>query len=460
MALCVLALFCGSDPAESAPWLDFDASGGDGFWTNHRDALSLEWTEAGTADLPAEAESGPSGNAFHIRGGAGGFIFTGEGTVPVDILTNSCSFGFWIRPLDTPTSPVEFDIQFIEKDFKSRFWRKIVVDKPGWARVDLPLRFFRTEGARIPQWQNVVRFAIRPRGDIAVAMDNLSFRSEPDCGPFIDFKELRDIAMPDAPAGTVRLSKSNDYAIMTDSADLDVKSLTAIIAITSKVLRQQFPFVPLPQRPPTLVVFKNIEDYKLFPGRLAGLMGSVAGEPSAGGYTIMGIATSSWDPAQDFRRPVFVHEFTHAWLSQAGRMECDGRWLQEAAANYMQLKFYPQANFPKIVLDQFQNHIGDPASHLRHLTQDERIEMKNYWAVATLFRMMVEREPYASNLTGLFKVILESGSFDLAPHLGPVFSVDFDRLGADWKAFCLEVYGSAQNPEPAANPAEPTEITL
>jgi hypothetical protein len=126
----------------------------------------------------------------------------------------------------------------------------------------------------------------------------------------------------------------------------------------------------------------------------------------------------------------------------------------------MQLKFYPQANFPEIVLDQFQNHIGDPASHLRHLTQDERIEMKDYWAVATLFRMMVEREPYASNLPGLFKVILESGSFDLAPHLGPVFSVDFDRLGADWKGFCLEVYGNAQKPAPTENSVEPTESTM
>ncbi len=304
----------------------------------------------------------------------------------------------------------------------------------------MPLRFFRSFGARIPSWETVRRFAIRLRGETEIWVDDVEWVEQPGLGPALELRELREIAFPNAPSGTVRLVRAAEYAVMTDCAELDLALTRAALESLTRDLRLHFPFLPPPPRPATLLVFAREEDYRSFPPRLAERLLSAASPPTTDGFTILGIATSYWSPEKGSMRPVFFHEFVHAWLSQAGGLVCEGHWLHEAVANWCQLRLFPEDGFDAHIRRLIETGAMRP---LRELCSDRPVRRSDYAQLVAVYRMLFSREPYRSRLPELFKAVRERSSFDLDRSLRAAFGVDWQQLEADWRSFCAETYGAA-----------------
>ncbi len=448
-AAMAFALAAMAAASRAAVWLDFESPDAVKSWSAGRGA-QVAVVDAAPAPSDAAGGVGPGGRALRFTAPPSGGAYVSA--VPAG-LENACSVALWVRRVgeDAPTAEVE--VQFVEPDGRSRFWRKVTLDGPGWRRVEFPLRFFRTTGARLPDWRQVRHFSLHARQAVTMDVDAVSVEHVEGCGPDISLRELRDIAFPNAPTGTVRLARDAEYAIMSDAADLDLPMVRAVIAQLTRELRRLFPFLPPPSRPPVLLVFAKAEDYRAFPPRIAERMGSTAREPTSDGYTIVGVATSSFDPQKGSLRPVFFHEFVHAWLSQAGGLACEGHWLHEAVANYMQLKLFPQPGFDELVRQSLDAGAARP---LRELCSEQPVRVSNYWQLVTIFRMLVSKPPYSERLPKLFEAARAHSSFDLGLYLAEAFGVDWDRFAADWAAYCDEVFPKAPSPSaPAAPPAEP-----
>lgn len=434
--------------------LDLLAAGGRDQW------ILDERARISVVDLPEEGRPAGggdirSGPVLRLEGAARGFAYTRDGALPPAALAGACCLSFWIRPAEALAEPVDLEVQFLEPDGRSRFWRRVTVADPGWTRVELPLRFFRRAGARIPQWPQVAHLAFFFRAPGAILLDGMSLDEREGFGPRWTHREIRDIAFPSAGPGTVRFLQDAEFVLLSDAEFLDFPVLAHVLSRAAETLRGLFPFFPSPSFPPTLVVFAQEDEYRAFAGRLAAKMGSSAAPTLSGGLTVEGIATSYFDPPQNARRPVFVHEFAHAWIEQAGRLVCDGRWFHEAAATSLQLRFYPQPDFAGLVAAEFRR-IRHPGEHLRRITTDERVRETDYWALATFFDMLIATPRYRDALPSLYRAFLQTGSFRLEPILESALGVDFDRLGRDWQSFCAEEYGfePAPPPEPDRHPPE------
>lgn len=285
-----------------------------------------------------------------------------------------------------------------------------------------------------------LRFGLYLRGAGGVWVDDLELAPGEGCGPYLDLAEMRRIAFPDAPTGTVRLARTAEYALMTDCVELDIPMVRAVLEMLTRDLRSHFPFLSPPARPAALLVFAKEQDYRRFPPLLAERLNSAAASPQSDGLTLLGVATSYWNPERGSLRPVYFHEFVHAWLSHAGGLACEGHWLHEAVANWHQLKYFPQSNFDALVRQEIEQGRARP---LRELCSDRPVKTTEYWQLVAFYRMLVGREPYAGRLPRLFQAARAHSSFDLNRYLEEAFGVDGPRLEADWRAFCAETFGAA-----------------
>ncbi len=430
-------------------WLEFESPGAAAAWTVGRGA-QVTLVDAAPAPSEVAGGAGPAGRAlrFAAPGGGGAYL----SAVP-DGLASAGSVALWVRRVGADAPAAEVEVHFVEPDGRSRFWRKITLEGSDWRRVEFPLRFFRTTGARVPDWREVRHFGLHARQAVTMDVDAVSIERIEGYGPEISLRELRDIAFPSAPTGTVRLVRDAEYAILTDAAGLDLLMVRAVMAQLTRQLRRLFPFLPPPSRPPVLLVFAKADDYRSFPPRIAERMGSTAREPTSDGYTIVGVATSWWDAQKGSLRPVFFHEFVHAWLSQAGGLACEGHWLHEAVANFMQLSLFPQPGFDELVRRSLDAGAARP---LRELCSERPVRVSDYWQLVTVFRMLVSKPPYSERLPKLFEAARAHSSFDLGLYLAEAFGVDWDQFVADWTAYCDEAFPNAAVPSASsAPPAEP-----
>jgi len=238
------------------------------------------------------------------------------------------------------------------------------------------------------------------------------------------------------------LVRDAEYAVMTDCPQLDLPLVRVVMEQLTRELRRLFPFLRPPSRPAVLLVFARPEEYRAFPMRIAQQMGSVAREPTSDGYTVVGVATSWFDPQKGSLRPVYFHEFVHAWLSQAGGLVCEGHWLHEAVANYLQLKLFPQSGFEELARRSFEQGAARP---LRELCSAQPVAISDYWQLVMVFRMLVSKAPYSERLPKLFEAARAHSSFDLGLYLTEVFGVDWDQFEADWAAYCRQSLPAASS---------------
>lgn len=395
--------------------------------------------EIGAPPEAAAANAGPTGAAAHLKAATAGGLYAKRDAAPLD-WTKVRAATFWVyRSAEAAaagaTTPIE--LQFVEGDGKTRFWRKIDLNHTGWKQYEVPLRWCRWSVGRIPLWSRVVRigFWCREAGDFWIDDVAVVESTEPDAAE-LSAEELRDFAFPGAGV-KARIERGKNVTLVTDIAELDAPQIAAQLDKAAAAVAADLPFLGETSAG-RIVLFADRTAYQQFTVRTAEMLNSAAQPPTSGGFTFWGIATSYWDPAYGTLRPVYLHEFVHSYLDSALQLDNSGEWLHEGMASHYQLRFHPQGNFGEIV----RNGISAPGSFqpLETLLNGKKIELNSYWQAATFVDMLLHDEAYRAKLPGLLTALQEAGSTDLTPHVEPFLGKTFEQLTADWQAFCKRTY--------------------
>lgn len=415
-------------------WFDFERTGLASDWNQPTGEARLSWEKALVDEAAPADEDKPAGQALRIKGPAKGFAYTKRDLLPANLADQEI-FAMQIRG-HGGNAPATIEVQFIEPDGKSKFWRKVEVADQEWRELRLPLKYFRTSGTRLPQWDRLRFFGLYLRTPAEFSVDNLRFVSRPGANACLGVPDLREIAFGDRPEA--RLQAGTNWLVLTDCADLDLAEMSGRLQKLADDLRRDFAFFPPPATPPTLIIFAHEQHYRDFPLRLAGRFNSQAERAGSDGYTMMGIATSYWDPQKGARRPVYYHEFVHSWMEKAGRFADDGGWLHEGIANYYQLQLFPQSNFNKLVQEGLtKENFRLP---LRELCSGRRIPVNRYWQALTVVDLLLNQPPYSQKRRALLEAFREGNSTDLNLYLEKILETNWDAFEKDWKAFCRQRY--------------------
>lgn len=433
-----LALAATARAAEPAPVSLFDFDSG-----SFRD----EWSAAGSAtaaladstDLEGSATDGVKGTCLTIKTTAGGMVYSKPGKVPADWRAHPALRFHLHRPASQKDTRLVLDVMALDDDGTGQLWRRLDLDPfTGWARIDMPLRFFGPGDGRILRWDGVRRFGLRVAGAAEFSVDSISLLP-PGSGPaaVLDANELSMLAFGQPAAAT--LKHDRDFLLLTDVPEVDFKPL---VAEMEQVVARVASWLPLGDAdsgdPPALVVFSKEDVYRGFAPRYAAAIKREAAPPQSGGFTINAIATSYWDPAQGLKRPTYLHEFVHSLVEKRLRLPNRSEWFQEAIANHLQLQFRPMAEYPPMITKA----VLDPAFQvpLPQLCNGQPVSINHYWQCFTLLDLFLSDPAMREKLPQLIDAFRKAGNTDLGPHLGPVLATDWKTLETRWRAFTLGRY--------------------
>jgi hypothetical protein len=193
---------------------------------------------------------------------------------------------------------------------------------------------------------------------------------------------------------------------------------------------------------PFLVIAPTRDAYRKFVTDFVTALNSQIAPPASDGFTFHGVAASYWDPQQGTLRPVYTHEYVHAALAEAMRIDNQGEWLHEGLGTYYQMKFHPQANLKQIVQQGLQ--APDYMTPLPRLCNGEAISNRRYWQAMTLVELLLSEPKYRQQLPQLIEALRNSKSTNLEPHLKPVLKTDWAQLTDDWRKHCQKHYAVAE----------------
>ena len=381
----------------------------------------------------------PEGRAVRLRGETGGGFAVNATTIAADWRQIE-SIGLWLhRSADEakehPT--VELVLRLSEEDQKGSFWRRIEVSHVGWQKLVLPLEWFVWSDGRMPRWEKVKFVGVQLRDPGVVTLDTVW--AEPSAQPRDEFaatESLVKLAFPRLDPSSIRTLETRDVQLVTNAKSLELERLATHLGTVAKRLHRELPFLKEPSRGALLFVFQERAEYQRFAPRIARQLNSRLEPPEAGGYTLQGISSSWWDEKQGSLRPVYTHEFVHGYLSRTLPLSTTGDWLQEGLAAHIQLEFHPQENLSQLVGEGLKSS----SNPLAELCSGRPINTSRYWQAATLWRMFLSEPRYQSKLKELVERLASANSTDLGPHLEPLWETDFDKLTADWRAFCEQRY--------------------
>ncbi|MCA9246747.1 MAG: hypothetical protein KDA42_06515 [Planctomycetales bacterium] len=412
-------------------------------------SIQVERKSAPAYDAPEPASAtnsfAPAGAALAIHTAGQGGLYT-TGTIAQRDWSDIESLAFWVYRQPPPGVPVPsvMEVQFIEADGKARFWRRIVLEHEGWQRIELPLYWFRWGEGRVPQWDRVARLGFWFRDAVDVVIDSVAIaKGRPDAAT-LTLDRLSPVAFPSGDETKIRRMESPSVRVLTDASELDIKRLGTHLEQVAMTLRRDLGEARSAS-PATLLVFENESAYRSFPRRLAKQMGSSAAAPRSSGYTLHGIATSSWSDQYGTLRPVYTHEFVHSLVALSTGIPNHGQWLHEGLAVRYQLRFHPQADFRAIVL----RGLGDDSLRLplAELCTDNSIPNERYWQAMTVVEMLIEDDRFSACWPKLLAAFSLGGSANLAPHLESILATDWDELESTWRAYCETEYGGGNTAE-------------
>jgi hypothetical protein len=389
--------------------------------------------------------NGPAGSAARIDTAGQGGLFIKAGQLPPD-LSDFDTLRFWVHRDPAAAAPSTIEVRFYEADGTAWFWRKVVLDQPGWSEVVVPFKWTRWSRSRIPRWEKVNRLGIYFRDAADVLVDSFGLADDPpangpDDKPVLTPQDVATLAFGAAAAdpGQVRIVTADGITVITDAPDCEAEALRAHLAKVAAAVKADMPFADPPANPVMLVVFAAEDRYRRFPVAMGERLGASAAPTRAGGYTLQGVATSFWDPRHGTLRPVFTHEFVHAWLSATLHLDNSSEWFQEGLAAHYQLRFHPQDNIRAVVgkgLDAAESDL------LAKTCSGSQLPLDRYWVAATLCRTVLEDPALAARLPAVVAAVQKSGSTAIEPLL-PVLGLSQDELDGKWRAFCRRAYGTA-----------------
>lgn len=381
----------------------------------------------------------PEGRAVRLRGEAGGGFAVNATSIAPDWRQVE-SIGLWLyRSTDEakehPT--VEVVLRLSEDDQKASFWRRIEVSHVGWQKLVLPLEWFVWSDGRMPRWEKVKFVGVQLRDPGVVTLDTVW--TEPSTQPRDEFpatESLVKLAFPKVEPSNIRSLETRDVQLVTNAKSLELERLATHLGTVAQRLHRELPFLTEPSHGAVLFVFQERAEYQRFAPRIARQLNSRLDPPEAGGYTLQGISSSWWDEKQGSLRPVYTHEFVHGYLARTLPLSTTGDWLQEGLAAHIQLEFHPQENLSQLV----REGLNSSSVPLLELCSGRPISTSRYWQAATLWRMLLTDSRYQPKLKELVERLAAANSTDLGPHLEPLWETNFDKLTADWRAFCEQQF--------------------
>ncbi len=434
-AILLVLLVVSSSWAEERIEFDFERGPLDAQW----EALGPKLIASRQPVAEAPPGGGPEGSGLNLVASTAGGAFTKEGVLPAD-LSKFDRLEFWVyRSEDEARKRPQVDLEarVTGKD-GGRFWRRVPLEGAGWQKVSLPLHWFRWGPGRLPEWSHADRLGLWLRGPTDLQIDKLALvDDDAERGAALAPADVIELAFKDSPR-ELRKSERPHAVVAGDAPDLNAAQLADHLEQVAGSLDDEFP--ELAEGPPAvLLVFAKDADYRAFTPRLGERLGAEAPAPQSDGYTLHGVATAAWNPRYGTLRPVYTHEFVHAYLIPRLGYDNHGDWLHEGLAARTQLKFHPQAGFEKIV----REGLADPAarSPLERLADGRPIPVQRYWQAATLVDMLFASPKYAPQRAELITAIRKAGSAALDPHLRSVLETDWAELETDWKEWCEAKYG-------------------
>jgi hypothetical protein len=410
-----------------------------------------QWTAAGTAaaaQVASTALEGPPTDGVKekcmtIKTTDGGMVYSRPGLVPADWRTHPALRLHLHRPASQKDKRLILDVMALDDDGTGQLWRRLdLAPFTGWARIDMPLRFFGPGDGRILRWDGVRRFGLRVVGAAEFSVDSISLLP-PGSGPaaLLDANELSGIAFGKPAADTLKHEKG--FLLLTDVPGVDFKPL---VREMEEVVARVASWLPLgdadPGDPPVLVIFSTEDAYRGFAPRYAAAIKRELAPPQSAGFTINGIATAFWDPSQGLRRPTFLHEFVHSLVEKRMQLPNRSEWFQEAVANHLQQQLRPMKEYPPMITKA----VLDPAFQvpLPQLCNGQPISTNQYWQCFTLFDLFLSDPTMRDRLPQLIDAFRKAGNTDLGPHLEPIFATDWKTLDTRWRAFTLGRFAPQQ----------------
>lgn len=449
LTVVALILFTGAGSLHAQILEDFEGDEG----------LGARWTAAGKVlvarkEIPEQGSdtasaNRPEGKAMQVQAEDNFALYTKIPT-PEDIdWTGAESLAFWVYQDEDRESRI--DVIAMEPDRKAIFWRKCTFSGKGWQRVEMPLRWFRWEERRVPRWSEVAHFGIRGGGGLEFWIDGFELvDADPDAGSRVSLEEFTALAFPGEAADAARIRTNDDAWVLSEAPELDVEKLHQHLVAVRRRIEEDVPrwkrAPAADYRIPKLVVFKDVEGYRAFFERLGDRMLGTVVPPSSGGYHVLGVAVSYWDPEQGTLRPVYTHEFVHSFVSYLGLQGSSGSdWFQEGIATLYQLRANPQDGLSEVIREGLENE--GYRNSLSGLCSGVGLPLNRYWQAMSVVDYLMRGEGIAEKFDNLLARMEETGSVDLREHLEPVYGIGFEELETGWMAFARENL-EAYDPKP------------
>ena len=419
---------------------DFEAEGVQEQWTAAGTAAA---TQVASTALECAPTDGVKEKCMTIKTTHGGMVYSKPGLVPADWRMHPALRLHLHRPASQKEKRLILDVMALDDDGTGQLWRRLdLAPFTGWARIDMPLRFFGPGDGRILRWDGVRRFGLRVVGAAEFSVDSISLLP-PGSGPaaLLDANELSGIAFGKPAADTLKHEKG--FLLLTDVPGVDFKPL---VREMEEVVARVASWLPLgdadPGELPVLLIFSTEDAYRGFAPRYAAAIKRELAPPQSAGFTINGIATAFWDPSQGLRRPTFLHEFVHSLVEKRMQLPNRSEWFQEAVANHLQQQLRPMKEYPPMITKA----VLDPAFQvpLPQLCNGQPISTNQYWQCFTLFDLFLSDPTMRDRLPQLIDAFRKAGNTDLGPHLEPIFATDWKTLDTRWRAFTLGRFAPQQ----------------
>lgn len=400
--------------------------------------------EAWRTEAPAGAPPGVAGTQSLAVRTRGNSAFSLKDGLPLRDLSNHDTFRMWVwRAPERAGQEDRIAVRFSEEQFHANYWRRFVLTHTGWEQFEVPLMWFRHGDGRIARWEDMSNLSIHFDSPAEIVFDNIEILNKHEHGPHLELSALEELAFPGAEPGTVRTVVRGNAAIITDDPRVDAEELAERLDRQGRALLEQFAEVSFPIRHPApLVIFADDEDYRSFVPRLGEALAAVAPRPQSDGYTLNGIALSTWSDQFGMQRPVWTHEWAHALLHQALLLPPRSDWFHEALANTFQLEHHPQESFAGIVRQGARNANRKP---FQQVFGGDVIQTTDYWQVVAFWDLLANHPEWSTRKNALIREFQKAGSVDLGPHLGPILNTTWRDIENAWTIHCA-FFGTGMRP--------------
>lgn len=374
--------------------------------------LAAQWQMARGGN--ASRDACESGWCLHVKPAAGSAI--GSRNVPTDWT----QFGV-LSFLARSGADTSIEVRVAAGPGRAAFWRRVDLRGEAWQQVSLDLGWFRRGDGPAPAWSSVQAISFSFRDATEVWIDDVALG---DGRPVLSAEAVAAVT-----GGAVMLGRHS--AVISLVPGLDSAALAARLDAVVEAVMVDLPFLPSPEVQVPLVIFPDHASYQLGVVQLGAAFAAKASAPAHDGYTLEGIAMSSWDAKQGIDRPVYVHEFVHALLTRTASLPNGGEWLQEGLATWYQVRFFPQQTLADVVRGRLARPLG-----LNRLCDGQRIESKFYGDAWTVIGNLLENANWSGTLQGALESAARSGSTSLVD-----LGLDLDLLDRDRRAWTARHFG-------------------